>query len=118
MKLTPDIIWLAPAALTIGFVLGYGLRSFVSFLRHRRVRRERYSMQSGRDRRMEPQGSDQDWRTDLERDVSEVTLAPAEDPHVCPQDAKLVPTGSTPELRTEAQKLYAQYGRLRTRKAE
>jgi hypothetical protein len=108
MKLTPEIVRLAPAALIIGFVLGYRLRSFVSFLRHRRLWRERYSIQSGQERRMEAQCGNQDWRVELERELSEIIAAPTDVPQVCPEDASLVPADSAPELRAEAKELYGQ----------
>jgi len=78
MTLTPAIIWIVLAALTTGFVAGYGVRSFVSSLRRRRARRRHHSMASGRHRRMEPQ-DDQAWRMSLENDLSQVTTAPTYD---------------------------------------
>jgi hypothetical protein len=76
MTLTPEIIWVALAALIIGFILGYGVRSFVSLLRRRRRRRSR---SSGHGRRMELQ-SDNDWRAELENDLSQVTTAAPSEP--------------------------------------
>jgi hypothetical protein len=55
MTLTPEILWVALAALMIGFVLGYGVRSVVSLVRRRRLLRKRYSIRPGQGRRMEPQ---------------------------------------------------------------
>lgn len=49
----PEIVWIALAALA-GFVLGYGVRTFVSLLRRRRRRRELYFMPPGHSHRMEP----------------------------------------------------------------
>jgi glucose-6-phosphate-specific signal transduction histidine kinase len=86
MKLTPEILWVALAALIIGLVLGYGLRRLVSLLRSRRMHRELSSMpsgQPGRFRRMEPQ-SDRDWRRELEDDLSQVTTAPLDNPDAAP----------------------------------
>jgi hypothetical protein len=79
MKFTPEIISIAFVALTTGFVVGYGVRSFVSYLRRRRARGGLGSMQSRPGQRMEPQ-NDRDWRTDLECDLSLVTMAPPDDP--------------------------------------
>jgi hypothetical protein len=78
MTLTIEIIWVALTNLMIGFVLGYAVRSQVSLLRNRRVRRNLYPKHTVQDRRMKPQG-DHDWRMELERDLSQVTTAPGDD---------------------------------------
>jgi hypothetical protein len=79
MKLTPEIIWIAFAALIIGFVVGYGVRSFVSYLRRRRARGGPFSVQASRGQRMEPQ-NDSDWRMELESDLAQITTAPSDNP--------------------------------------
>jgi hypothetical protein len=79
MKLTPEIIGVALAALSAGLVLGYGLRSFVS-LRRRRRRRKRYLIPSGPSHRMEPLNDMEPpdgWRRELETNLSKVTTAPS-----------------------------------------
>jgi len=78
MKLPVEIIWVALTSLLIGFVLGYGVRSFISLLRHRRMRRNLSPWQPVHDRRMQSQ-DDQDWRMKLEGDLSQVTVAPSDD---------------------------------------
>jgi len=78
MKLTIEIIWVALTNLIIGFVLGYAVRSWVSLLRSRRMRRNLYPRHSAHERRIEPQG-DHDWRTELEQNLSQVTTAPGDD---------------------------------------
>lgn len=78
MQVTPEIIWTTLAALTVGIVLGYVVRSCASNLRRRRMRRELYSIPSGREGRMESQ-IDQQWRTQLESDLSQLTTAPTDD---------------------------------------
>lgn len=79
MRLSPEIMWIAPVALIVGFAIGYGLRSLVSYLRRRRARNTLYVTQSGQARRMEPQQG-RDWRMELEGDLSQVTMAPTADP--------------------------------------
>ena len=78
MKLSAEIIGIALTSLLMGFVLGYGARSFVSLLRHRRMRRNLSPWQPVHDRRMQSQ-DDQDWRMKLEGDLSQVTVAPSDD---------------------------------------
>jgi hypothetical protein len=105
MELTPEIIGVAVAL--SGFVLGYGSRSIVSVLRRRRRRRARYSLTACDYRRMEPQSVEQDWRTELERDLSELTTAPEQVPDGRPETQTLFPFDSVPETRAEANELYA-----------
>jgi hypothetical protein len=64
------------------------------------MRRERYSITAGHARRMEIQGGEQDWRAELERDMSDLSVSEGE-------DVTLAPSDSAPELRAEANELYA-----------